>query len=127
MLRNLYFPALKNIREKEENGVPLTKAEKKYERNYFARCEKECPNADYRTYIVLDATTGQNAISQVEAFDEIIDMDGIILNKLDGTARGGVVFAISAERELPVIFCGVGEGVDDLIAFNPKDFVDGLF
>ena len=89
--------------------------------------EKECPDADYRTYIVLDATTGQNAISQVEAFDEIIDMDGIILNKLDGTARGGVVFAISAERELPVIFCGVGEGVDDLIKFNPKDFVDGLF
>ena len=89
--------------------------------------EKECPDADYRTYIVLDATTGQNAISQVEAFDEIIDMDGIILNKLDGTARGGVVFAISAERELPVIFCGVGEGVNDLIAFNPKEFVDGLF
>ena len=89
--------------------------------------EKECPDADYRTYIVLDATTGQNAVSQVEAFDEIIDMDGIILNKLDGTARGGVVFAISAERELPVIFCGVGEGVNDLIAFNPKDFVDGLF
>ncbi len=89
--------------------------------------EKECPEADYRTYIVLDATTGQNAISQVEAFDEIIDMDGIILNKLDGTARGGVVFAISAERELPVIFCGVGEGVNDLIPFNPKDFVEGLF
>ena len=89
--------------------------------------EKECPDADYRTYIVLDATTGQNAVSQVEAFDEIIDMDGIILNKLDGTARGGVVFAISAERELPVIFCGVGEGVNDLIPFNPKDFVEGLF
>ena len=89
--------------------------------------EKECPDADYRTYIVLDATTGQNAVSQVEAFDEIIDMDGIILNKLDGTARGGVVFAISAERELPVIFCGVGEGVNDLIPFDPKDFVEGLF
>ncbi len=89
--------------------------------------EKECPNADYRTYIVIDATTGQNAISQVEAFDEIIDMDGIILNKLDGTAKGGVVFAISAEKEMPVVFCGVGEGVDDLIPFNAKDFVDGLF
>jgi len=89
--------------------------------------EKECPDADYRTYIVLDATTGQNAVSQVEAFDEVIDMDGIILNKLDGTAKGGVVFAISAEREMPVIFCGVGEGVDDLIPFNAKDFVDGLF
>lgn len=89
--------------------------------------EKECPNADYRTYIVIDATTGQNAISQVEAFDEIIDIDGIILNKLDGTAKGGVVFAISAEKEMPVIFCGVGEGVDDIYEFNAKDFVDSLF
>ena len=61
--------------------------------------EREYPDADYRTYIVIDATTGQNALSQVEAFDEIIDMDGIILNKLDGTAKGGVVFAISVEKE----------------------------
>lgn len=88
---------------------------------------REFPDCDYRTYIAIDATTGQNAVSQVDAFDEIIDMDGIILNKLDGTAKGGVVFAISVERELPVCFVGVGEGIDDLLVFNAKDFVEGLF
>lgn len=89
--------------------------------------ERECPEADYRTYIVLDATTGQNALSQVEAFDEIIDVDGIILNKMDGTAKGGVVFAISAERELPVIFVGVGEKIDDLATFDARTFIDSIF
>lgn len=89
--------------------------------------ERECPEADYRTYIVLDATTGQNALSQVEAFDEIIDVDGIILNKMDGTAKGGVVFAISAERELPVIFVGVGEKIDDLAPFDARTFIDSIF
>ena len=88
---------------------------------------REYPDCDYRTYIVIDATTGQNALSQVEAFDEIIDMDGIILNKLDGTAKGGVVFAISAERELPVVFVGVGEGIDDLEEFDAGAFIDALF
>ncbi|MEG1535838.1 MAG: signal recognition particle-docking protein FtsY [Clostridia bacterium] len=88
--------------------------------------EREFSQCDYRTYIVLDATTGQNAVAQVEAFDEIIDMDGIILNKLDGTAKGGVVFAISVERELPVVFVGVGEGVDDLLPFNAKEFINEL-
>lgn len=88
--------------------------------------EREYSECDYRTYIVLDATTGQNALSQVEAFDEIIDMDGIILTKLDGTAKGGVVFAISAERQLPVVYVGVGEGVDDLLEFDAKDFVEEL-
>ncbi|MGN0788499.1 MAG: signal recognition particle-docking protein FtsY [Christensenellales bacterium] len=88
--------------------------------------EREMPDCDYRTYIVLDATTGQNAVSQVEAFDEIIDVDGIILNKLDGTAKGGVVFAISVERELPVVYVGVGEGVDDLEEFDARDFIQGI-
>lgn len=88
---------------------------------------REYPNADYRTYIVLDATTGQNAVSQVEAFDEVIDMDGIILTKLDGTAKGGVVFAISVEREMPVVYVGVGEGIDDLLPFDATEFVNELF
>lgn len=88
---------------------------------------REFPECDYRTYIVIDATTGQNALSQVEAFDEIIDMDGIILNKLDGTAKGGVVFAISVEKQLPVCFIGVGEGIDDLLEFDAKFFIEELF
>lgn len=76
---------------------------------------------------MLDATTGQNALSQVEIFSEAIDIDGIILTKLDGTAKGGVVMAISAEQEIPVVFVGVGEKIDDLLPFNPEEFVDAIF
>ena len=88
---------------------------------------RELPNADYRSYIVLDATTGQNALSQVEIFSEAIDIDGIILTKLDGTAKGGVIMAISAEQEIPVVFVGVGEKIDDLLPFDPEEFVDAIF
>ena len=88
---------------------------------------RELSNADYRSYIVLDATTGQNALSQVEIFSEAIDIDGIILTKLDGTAKGGVVMAISAEQEIPVVFVGVGEKIDDLLPFDPEEFVDAIF
>ena len=88
---------------------------------------RELPNADYRSYIVLDATTGQNALSQVEIFSEAIDIDGIILTKLDGTAKGGVVMAISAEQEIPVVFVGVGEKIYDLLPFDPEEFVDAIF
>lgn len=87
---------------------------------------REMPEADYRCYIVLDATTGQNAVSQVDIFGEAVDIDGIILNKLDGTAKGGVVFAISAEKEIPVVFVGLGEKIDDISEFVPKDFVDEI-
>ncbi len=88
--------------------------------------DRELPNADRRNYIVLDATTGQNAVSQVEIFDEAIDIDGIILTKLDGTAKGGVVMAISAEYEMPVVFVGVGEKIDDLLPFDAEEFVDAI-
>lgn len=88
--------------------------------------DREMPDADCRNYIVLDATTGQNAISQVEIFDEAIDIDGIILTKLDGTAKGGVVMAISAEYEMPVVYVGVGEKIDDLLPFDPKAFIDEI-
>lgn len=88
--------------------------------------DRELPNADRRSYIVLDATTGQNAVSQVEVFNEAIDIDGIILTKLDGTAKGGVVMAISAEYEMPVVYIGVGEKIDDLLPFNATDFVNAI-
>jgi len=88
--------------------------------------ERELPDADFRKYLVLDATTGQNAVNQAKIFSEDIDTDGIILTKLDGTAKGGVVFAISVELELPVTFVGVGEQIDDLIPFNATDFVNAL-
>ncbi len=79
-----------------------------------------------RNYIVLDATTGQNALSQVEMFNDIIPLDGIILTKLDGTAKGGVVFTIVKDYGIPVKYIGVGEGIDDLQPFNAKDFVDSI-
>ncbi|MBQ7653399.1 MAG: signal recognition particle-docking protein FtsY [Clostridia bacterium] len=88
--------------------------------------EKNYQEADYRTYIVLDASTGQNAVNQVEVFDEMIDIDGIILTKLDGTSKGGVVVAICAEKEIPVLYVGVGEGKEDLLPFDPDDFVNAI-
>ena len=88
--------------------------------------DRELPDADFRKYLVLDATTGQNGVSQAEVFSEAVDLDGIVLTKLDGTAKGGVVMAISAELELPVLYVGVGEKIDDLIPFDAKDFVDAL-
>lgn len=88
--------------------------------------DREMPDALYLNYIVLDATTGQNALNQVDVFNEIVDIDGIILTKLDGTAKGGVVFAITNELEVPVVYIGVGEGIDDLEDFDAKSFVDAI-
>lgn len=88
--------------------------------------EREYPEADYRNYIVIDATIGQNALSQVDIFDEAIDVDGIILTKLDGTAKGGVVVAICGEKDVPVLYVGVGEQIDDLEDFDAEDFVNAI-
>lgn len=88
---------------------------------------RELPDADRRNYIVLDATTGQNAVSQVDIFNEAIDIDGIILTKMDGTAKGGVVMAISAELEIPVVYAGIGEKIDDLVKFDAEDFIEAIF
>ncbi|MBO5394746.1 MAG: signal recognition particle-docking protein FtsY [Clostridia bacterium] len=88
---------------------------------------REYPNANRYTFIVLDATTGQNALNQINSFNEFVDIDGIILTKLDGTAKGGVIIAIQKDYELPVAFVGVGEGVDDLEEFDYDEFVDNLF
>lgn len=87
---------------------------------------REFPEADRKNLIVLDATTGQNAISQVNIFNEAIDIDGIVLTKLDGTAKGGVVLAIKHEMDIPVYFVGVGEGIDDLMEFDAQSYVEGI-
>ena len=89
--------------------------------------DREYPEANKYNFIVLDATTGQNALSQIQAFDGYAKIDGIILTKLDGTAKGGVIIAIEKEYKLPVVFVGTGEGMDDIAKFSPKDFVEGLF
>lgn len=82
---------------------------------------------DKKTYLVIDATTGQNALSQVKTFNDTVKIDGIVLTKLDGTAKGGIVFAIAKEYNIPVIYVGVGEGVDDIEPFDADDFIEGLF
>lgn len=87
---------------------------------------REYPLAHRYNLIVLDATTGQNALNQINAFSEFVHIDGIVLTKLDGTAKGGVVIAIEKEYHLPVVFVGVGEGVDDLEKFDSKEFVENL-
>jgi fused signal recognition particle receptor len=89
--------------------------------------DREIPGAPHETLLVLDAATGQNAVSQARIFKEATDVSGIVLTKLDGTAKGGIITAITRELDIPVRFIGVGEGVDDLREFVPEEFVDALF
>lgn len=88
---------------------------------------KAYPGAPHEVMLVLDANTGQNAVNQVQAFDDALGVTGLILSKLDGTAKGGVIAAIAAARPIPVRFIGVGEGIDDLRPFNANDFINALF
>ena len=89
--------------------------------------KREYPTAQYLKLIVLDATTGQNAENQVKAFSEAVGLDGIILTKLDGTAKGGFIISLSYEQEIPVLFVGTGEKIDDIENFNAKDFIESMF
>lgn len=89
--------------------------------------ERELPDADKEVLLVLDATTGQNAVNQAKEFKEVAGITGIVLTKLDGTARGGVVLALRGDLKVPVKFIGVGEGIDDLQPFDPETFAAALF
>ncbi len=89
--------------------------------------DREYPEATMRCMLVLDATTGQNGISQAKQFKEATDIGGIILTKLDGTAKGGIAIAIRRELNIPVWYIGVGEGIDDLQAFDAREFINALF
>lgn len=89
--------------------------------------EKALPGAPHETLLVVDATTGQNALKQAEIFNNAIGVTGIALTKLDGTAKGGIVFAINRELGIPIKLIGVGEGIDDLRDFDPTEFVEALF
>ena len=88
---------------------------------------KEFPDANRETLLVLDATTGKNAVSQAQEFGGVSDLTGVIITKLDGTAKGGIAITISDEFDLPIKFVGVGEGIDDLKPFVPKEFIGGIF
>ena len=87
---------------------------------------RELPEADIETLMVLDATTGQNGLIQAKQFLDTADLTGIVLTKLDGTAKGGIVFAIANDLQLPVKYVGVGEQIDDLLEFKPAEFVEAL-
>ncbi|MBQ3931191.1 MAG: signal recognition particle-docking protein FtsY [Firmicutes bacterium] len=89
--------------------------------------DREFPGAARETLLVLDATTGKNAVSQAKEFAEVAGLTGIVLTKLDGTAKGGIVVTISDEFDLPVKFVGLGEGLNDLKVFSPQDFADSIF
>ena len=89
--------------------------------------EREFPEAHMHALLVLDATTGQNGLNQARVFKDVTQLDGIILTKLDGTAKGGIAVAIRRELGLPVRYIGVGEGIDDMQPFNAKEFIDAIF
>ena len=88
---------------------------------------REWPEADRETLLILDATTGKNAISQAQEFGNVADITGIVITKLDGTAKGGIAITIADEFDMPVKFIGTGEGLEDLEAFDPAEFIGGLF
>jgi fused signal recognition particle receptor len=89
--------------------------------------KKQMPDAPHDVWLVLDATTGQNAIQQAREFAKVAPLTGLVVTKLDGTAKGGVVLAIAEELNLPVRYIGVGEQIDDLQPFDPIEFVEALF
>jgi fused signal recognition particle receptor len=106
-----------------QNKVNLMKELEKVKRVI----EREVPGAPHEVLLVLDATTGQNAMSQAKQFSDATDVTGIVLTKLDGTAKGGIVLAIRHELKTPVKFVGLGEKMEDLQEFDPEQFVYGLF
>lgn len=89
-------------------------------------CGKALPGAPHATWLVLDATTGQNALQQAKAFQQAVQIDGVILAKLDSSAKGGMAFAIKAQLGLPILYAGLGEGIEDLQRFDADAFIDGI-
>ncbi len=129
------FDALGAAKKRAEDPVIVDTAGRLHTKyNLMAELAKMCriagrevPNAPHQVLLVIDATTGQNGLAQARQFTERTGTTGIILAKLDGTAKGGVVVAIARELGLPIQFVGIGEKVEDLLPFNPREFVDSLF
>ncbi len=128
------YDAIKITKEKKADVLICDTAGRLHNKKYLMDelvkikkvIDKELPDASKEILMVLDATTGQNAISQVAAFKETVDITGLVLTKLDGTAKGGVVIGIVSENKVPVKFVGVGEQIDDMEIFNSTDFVKAL-
>ena len=131
---SVVFDAIKIIKEKNADVLICDTAGRLHNKKYLMDelikikkvIDKELPEASKEILMVLDATTGQNAISQVKAFKETVDITGLVLTKLDGTAKGGVVIGITNENKMPVKFVGIGEQIDDMEIFNSEDFVKAL-
>lgn len=131
---SLVFDALTSAKAKGEQVTIIDTAGRLHNKtNLMAELQKidrvvgkVAPDANYRKLLVIDATTGGNALSQVEYFHDAVGLDGIILTKLDGTAKGGIVVAIKQQFDLPVYYVGVGEQLDDLIPFDAHDFARAL-
>ena len=131
---SVVFDAIKVAKEKDADVLICDTAGRLHNKKYLMDelikikkvIDKELPDASKEVLMVLDATTGQNAISQVKAFKETVDITGLVLTKLDGTAKGGVVIGITNENKMPVKFIGIGEKIDDMEIFNSDDFVKAL-
>ena len=131
---SVVYDAIKITKEKKADVLNCDTAGRLHNKKYLMDelikikkvIDKELPDSSEEVLMVLDATTGQNAISQVQAFKETVDITGIVLTKLDGTAKGGAVIGIVNENKVPVKFIGVGEQVDDMEIFNSEDFVKAL-
>ena len=128
------FDALSSVKAKDTDiliidtaGRLHTKSNLMEELKKMSRVvEREHPNASFYKFIALEATTGQNALSQVEVFNEAVGIDGIILTKLDGTAKGGFVVSLCNELQVPVAFVGTGEKLDDIEMFDKESFIEGI-
>lgn len=131
---SVVFDAIKKAKEQNADVLICDTAGRLHNKKYLMDelykiqkvIDKELPYADKEVLLVIDATTGQNAISQVKAFKEVAPITGLVLTKLDGTAKGGVVIGIVNENKIPVKFIGVGETIDDMEVFNSKEFVDAI-
>ena len=131
---SVVYDAIKITKEKNADVLICDTAGRLHNKKYLMDelekikrvIDKEMPNASKEILMVLDATTGQNAISQVKAFTETVNLTGLVLTKLDGTAKGGVVIGIVQENKLPIKFIGVGEQIDDMEIFNSADFVNAF-
>lgn len=131
---SVVYDAIKVTKEKNADVLICDTAGRLHNKKYLMDelikikkiVDRELPDASKEVLMVLDATTGQNAILQVKAFKETVDINGLILTKLDGTARGGAVIGIVSENEMPIKFIGVGEQIDDMEKFDSTDFVNAL-
>ena len=131
---SVVFDAIKIAKERNADVLICDTAGRLHNKKYLMDelvkikkiIDRELPDSSQEVLMVLDATTGQNAILQVKAFKETVDINGLILTKLDGTAKGGAVIGIVAENQMPIKFIGVGEQIDDMEKFNSEDFVNAL-